>query len=272
MSKGATLNQPDWAAIADKFDLWLPQLAPVGEQLLSALDAQPGDRVLDVGSGTGEPALTLSRQWGQKLDIVGVDSAGPMVEVADRKVRQERLSGIHFEQMAAEKLSFPDNSFDRAISRFGVMLFEHPLEGAREVQRVLKPGGHFALAVWGSPETMRTLHWSYQVFKDRIAEEHVPPLARVTSLGDVDVLRELLEQAGFSDINIQSHTFHYQFTSFNEYWDTVEASDILKQQYDALPEDQRDAIRDEIAMFAHDFQNENGLHIPHDYLVATGRK
>ena len=52
----------------------------------------------------------------------------------------------------------------------------------------------------------------------------------------------------------------------------VEASDILKQQYDALPEDQRDAIRDEIAMFAHDFQSENGLHIPHDYLVATGFK
>jgi len=56
------------------------------------------------------------------------------------------------------------------------------------------------------------------------------------------------------------------------YWDIVEASDILKQQYDALPVEERKAIRDEVALFARDFQGENGLAIPHDYLIATGSK
>ena len=65
-------NQPDWGAIAEKFDLWLPHIAPVGESLLQALGARPGERILDPGSGTGEPALTLARRPGGQVDITGI--------------------------------------------------------------------------------------------------------------------------------------------------------------------------------------------------------
>jgi len=65
-------NQPDWGAIAEKFDLWLPHIAPVGESLLQALGARPGERILDPGSGTGEPALTLARRLGGQVDITGI--------------------------------------------------------------------------------------------------------------------------------------------------------------------------------------------------------
>jgi ubiquinone/menaquinone biosynthesis C-methylase UbiE len=265
-------NQPDWAAIAEKFDLWLPHIAPVGENLLQVLGARPGERILDLGSGTGEPALTLARCQRGRVDITGIDSAAPMVVVAQDKVNREGLENVHFQTMRAEDLDFPDDSFDRALSRFGVMLFDDPLRGTREMRRVLKPGGRFAIAVWSTPETMRTLYWSYQVFGDRIPPELAPPLPKVTSLGGAGVLDELLLLAGFRQFEITSHTFHYQFTSFDEYWDIVEASDILKQQYDALPAEERKEIRDEVALFARDFQGENGLAIPHDYLIATGIK
>ena len=119
---------------------------------------------------------------------------------------------------------------------------------------------------------MPTLYWSYQVFEDRIPPELAPPLPKVTSLGGAGVLDELLHLAGFNQFEITAHTFHYQFASFDEYWDIVEASDILRQQYEALPVEERKAIRDEVALFARDFQGENGLAIPHDYLIATGIK
>ena len=68
-------NQPDWDKIAEKFDIWLPQIAPVGESLLEALDAQPGDHIIDLGSGTGEPALTLARRTNGHIQIKGIDAA-----------------------------------------------------------------------------------------------------------------------------------------------------------------------------------------------------
>jgi ubiquinone/menaquinone biosynthesis C-methylase UbiE len=265
-------NQPDWDKIAEKFDIWLPQLAPVGEDLLEALDAQPGDHIIDLGSGTGEPALTLARRMNGHIQITGIDAAEGMIKVAQKKVANERLAGISFETMAAEKIAFADNSFDRALCRFGVMLFEDPLQGLKEIRRVLKPGGRFALAVWSTPESMRTLYWSYEVFKHRLEEDYHPPLAKVTSLGAPGMMDELMHEAGYQQFTVAAKTFHYQFPSFDDYWNAVEASDILKMQYDALPEDQRDSIRDEVGRFARDFIHEGNLVIPHEYLLVTGNK
>ena len=265
-------NQPDWNKIAEKFDIWLPQLAPVGEALLEALDAQPGDHIIDMGSGTGEPALTLARRLNGHIQITGIDAAEGMVKVAQNKVANERLPGINFSTMPAKKINFNNNHFDRALCRFGVMLFEDPLQGLKEMRRVLKPGGYFALAVWSTPETMRTMYWSYEVFRHRIDEDYHPPLAKVTSLGAPGIVENLLREAGFTEFTVVPKTFHYQFESFNAYWDAVEASDILKMQYDALPEDQRNGIRDEVGRFARDFIQDGNLVIPHEYLLVTGNK
>jgi len=267
----ANNNQPDWDKIAEKFDILLPQIAPVGEALLDELDAAPGDRILDLASGTGEPALTLARRQ-PDVQVIGIDAADGMVRVAQKKVAAEALRNIAFTTMAAERLDYGDNEFDKVLCRFGVMLFQEPLSGCREMYRVLKPGGRFALAVWSTPETMTTMHWAVRAFKDRVPEEHQPPMAKVTSLGHPGVLDDLLHSAGFTGFQITPRRFDYQFDSFDDYWNAMEASDILKQQFDALPESDRSTVRDEIARFARDFQTDHGLRIPHEYLLASGMK
>jgi ubiquinone/menaquinone biosynthesis C-methylase UbiE len=267
----ASDNQPDWDKIAEKFDIFLPQIAPVGEALLEALDARPGDKVLDLASGTGEPALTLARRRSE-VRITGIDAADGMVRVAQKKVAAEGLSNITFTAMPAERLAYGDGEFDKVLCRFGVMLFQDPLQGCREMYRVLRHGGRFALAVWSTPETMTTMNWAVQVFKDRLPEEHQPPMAKVTSLGQPGILDELLNKAGFTAFEVTPRRFDYQYASFEEYWDAIEASDILKQQFDALPAAVRGTVRDEIARFARDFQTDHGLVIPHEYLLAVGTK
>lgn len=269
---GVKDNQPDWDKIGEKFDMWLPQLQDAGDALIERLDAQAGDRVIDIASGTGEPALTLARKMRGKIEIVGVDAAQGMITIASRKVEQQGLKGISFFTMPAESLAYEDASFDRVLCRFGVMLFEDSLAGTKEIHRVLKAGGHFAIAVWNTPESMPTLHWTYQVMAPRLPEDVHPPLAKATSLGGPGVLEDLLKKAGFSNFEIETRVLNYQFDSFDEYWDLVEASDILKMQYDALPEDERATVRDEIGQLARDFVGEGKFVVPHEYLIAYGSK
>jgi SAM-dependent methyltransferase len=264
-------NQPDWDRIAEKFDVFLPQLAPVGEALLEALKAVPGDRVLDVASGTGEPALTLARREPGVI-VTGIDAAEGMVRAARKKVAAERLPNITFRTMAAERLDFADESFDKVMCRFGVMLFEDPLAGCREIRRVLKPGGRFAFAVWSSPEMMTTMQWAARAFRGRVPDDRLPPIDLATRFGRPGALDLLLGEAGFSRFDITPHRFDYQYESFEAYWDAMEDSEINRQQFDALPEHERDSVRDEFACIARDFHTDHGLVIPHEYLLAAGER
>jgi ubiquinone/menaquinone biosynthesis C-methylase UbiE len=265
-------SQINWDLVAEKFDMWLPQLKPVGDALLDALNIQKGDRVIDIASGTGEPAITLSKRMNGSVKIIGIDAADGMVRAAQRKVIKESLMNISFQCMPAERLIFDNESFNRAVCRFGVMLFNDPLQGLKEMHRVLKGNGSFAIAVWSAPETMPVMYWSYEVFKKRLPKEKHPPLAKITSLGAPGILKGLLADAGFKRFSIERKSFNYQFDSFDEYWDIAEASDILKQQFDSLPESERGKIRDEVRYFARDFVHSGGLTIPHEYLLANGIK
>ena len=265
-------TQPDWDKIAEKFDLWLPYLAPVGEALLDALEARRGEVILDVAAGTGEPALSLVRRLRGNLVVEGVDAANGMVKVAQAKAKQEGWTNLRFSCMPAERLDFPAHHFDRAMCRFGVMLFDHPQKGLEEILRVLKPGGRLVSAVWGPPASMTTLYWAHLAFRDRLPEDKQPPLVKATSLGAPGILLGLLETAGFTRCIVQYFDFHYRFSSFAEYWRLVETSGIMKMQFDALTPALLTVVREEIAGYAQAHMHEEQLIIPHQAVLATAYK
>ncbi|MDH3327056.1 MAG: class I SAM-dependent methyltransferase [Gammaproteobacteria bacterium] len=264
-------SQPDWHKMAEKFDLWLPHIAPVGNAMLDVLESKSGDKILDIASGTGEPALTLARNI-SSVNIVGVDAAEGMVNVAQAKVEKEGLTNISFNVMPVEQLNYADNSFDHIICRFGVMLFQDPLAGLKEMYRVLKPGGSFVIAVWGARDKMPTMAWGYEAFKGKVSADDMPPLAIATSLGEPGVIDDILKQASFTDFQVERKYFNYDFKSFDEYWSLIESSDILKRQFDALAESEHASVRNEISEFADEFSTESGMKVPHEYLLVYGRK
>jgi ubiquinone/menaquinone biosynthesis C-methylase UbiE len=262
-------NQPDWNVVAERFDLWLPYIAPANTDLLAALDPGYGETILDVACGTGEPALTLARRVGD-AKITAVDAAEGMLGVARKKAENEGLTDITFECMPAEQLTFPDNHFDAVSCRFGVMLFDDPAAGLKQIQRVLKPGGRYALAVWGPAETQSSFKLISDVIDPLMEEGKKTPLAKISSLGAPGGFEDALKGAGFNDITVTRHDLIYRFKDFSEWWELLLNSAVLSVQIDALSSEQLADVTAELERRSHEYLVDGTLLLPHTYLVAGG--
>jgi len=116
--------------------------------LIADAQVERGQTVLDVAMGPGEPSLSVAAVVGAEGKVCGIDPVAGMVAAARRAAERLALKNVQFEVAFADQLPFAADTFDAVISRFGVMFFPSPVDGVREMLRVLKPGRRLALAVW----------------------------------------------------------------------------------------------------------------------------
>ncbi|MBL8730273.1 MAG: methyltransferase domain-containing protein [Planctomycetes bacterium] len=126
-------------------------LAPHGDSIVDHLRPAAADHVLDVAAGTGEPGLTIARRLGAGR-VVLTDLAEGMLRVAKDKATDAGLTNVEFRHVDACELPFADATFDAVSCRLGFMFFPDMQLAAKEMVRVLKPGGRLATTVWGAPE------------------------------------------------------------------------------------------------------------------------
>ena len=162
-----TRQQAMWAS--GDFAVIGVTLQLVGESLCEAVDVEAGSSVLDVACGNGNAALAAARRGCQ---VTGLDYVPQLLQRAAERARAERLA-IEFVEGDAERLPFADASFDVALSTYGVMFAPDQVQAARELTRVVKPGGKIGLANW-TPEG-----FIGQLLK--VVGQHVPPPAGVAS-------------------------------------------------------------------------------------------
>src|SRR5262249_1592288 len=142
---------------------------PVTDALVEDAGVRQGHSVLDVATGPGEPALSITDVIGPTGAVAGVDAAPAMIEVARRKAERMRLTNATFQVAAADNLPFEAQTFDSVICRFGAMFFPSPVDSLRELVRVLKPAARMALAVWSVLERNPFQH----VVSD-VVGKHIP--------------------------------------------------------------------------------------------------
>lgn len=141
-----------WTAQAAAWDRWADPLERMAERfnqpMVEAAGAKPGERVLDLASGVGEPGLTLYKAIQPGGTLVLSDLAEAMIRGASRRFQARGLAAGAIVQ-DAQRLAFADRSFDLVTCRFGIMFFPEPRAALDEVARVLVPGGRTVFAVWG---------------------------------------------------------------------------------------------------------------------------
>lgn len=146
----------NWAERAAAWRRWHPTLAEwwrgVTDLIVARAEPRPGMRILDLASGTGEPALTIAPFVGPGGVVTATDIIPEMVAIAAENAAAEGIVNLRAEQADAAALPFPDESFDRVTCRFGVMYFPDVPRALDEVRRVLRPGGRAVFAVWGPLE------------------------------------------------------------------------------------------------------------------------
>lgn len=164
-----TASAPYWEKHRDIIQ---HMFAPVSPALADEAHIAAGQSVPDVATGQGEPALSPAAIVGPQGRVFGVDPILGMVEATRRAADHPGFANTQFEVAFADRLPYPDASFDAVVSRFGVMFFPSPADGIREMLRVVKPWGRLTLAVWCSAER-NPFHWALA----RVVRKHVdtPP-------------------------------------------------------------------------------------------------
>ena len=209
---------------------------------------RPGDRVLDIACGTGDPTLAAAARVGPSGSVLGVDLSAEMLEVA--RELAAGLDQIEFRCAAAESLDL-SSSFDRVTIRWGLMFMADPAACLASAHRALVPDGVLAVACWASPAYNPWATVLATVLRRHVAVP--PPPAGFTgpfSLDDPDRLHALIAAAGFDRIAIEAVALPMsdleRGADFVEY--RLDTAGPLASLFRSLPLDQQDAIAEEMAL------------------------
>jgi ubiquinone/menaquinone biosynthesis C-methylase UbiE len=173
--------------------------APAAERLLAAAAPVPGERVLDVGTGTGIVARRVAPLVGPTGTVAGVDASAGMLSVARETAAREDIP-ISWHEGLAESLPFPDASFDLVLCQFALMFFNDVPTALAEMRRVLTPDGRAVLSVFQAID----LHPFYAALDQAIERRlGIPAVAAIFSLSDADALGEAISRAGFREVEIE---------------------------------------------------------------------
>jgi SAM-dependent methyltransferase len=246
--------------------------APVSHWMIDAIMPQPGERVLELAAGLGETGMLAAELVAPMGGVIVSDQAEAMLGGARERAVAQGLSNVEFRVLNAEWIDLPVASIDAVLCRWGYMLMADPLAALTDTRRVLRPGGRIALAVWDSVEHNPWALLPAQVLSERsLGTPSSPGTPGPFALGDGDRVLELLEQAGFAEIRLQTLELHRRHTSFEELWDST--LDLSRVFHDAVLDNPEPEIAEIHAALADLFTPytaaDGSLDIPGRTLVAS---
>jgi ubiquinone/menaquinone biosynthesis C-methylase UbiE len=245
---------------------------PVSQWMVHAIDPQPGHRVLELAAGLGETGFRVAELVAPIGGVITSDQSEAMLQGARMRASELGLSNVEFQVLNAEWIDLPVASVDAVVCRWGYMLMTDTLAALRETRRVLRPQGRLALAVWGPiVENPWAALPATELYERGLAPPVQPGEPGPFALGERGRVRELLEQAGFAEIDVEALDLRQRAASFQEIWDTT--LDLSRNFHDAVlarPQPEIDAIHASLeGRFAPYTAGDGSVSVPMRTLVAV---
>jgi len=195
---------PKWVAYEELLDT---QIRPLGEAAMDRAGIHEGDRVLDVGCGTGQTSIELARRVGARGAVTAVDISAPMLARARARAASAAVPNVDFLEADAQTQRFAPESVDVCFSRFGVMFFAAPDAAFANLHQALRPDGRLGFVCW---QQLPDNPWMFVPFMAAAPHLTLPPPPAPDAPGpfafaNQDRVRGILERAGFGDVAFEDH-------------------------------------------------------------------
>jgi ubiquinone/menaquinone biosynthesis C-methylase UbiE len=273
-------SKPDWG---NQFRLvasekWKAKSAAMGQAVTDALVkfARPvlGMQVLDLASGTGEPAISLASSVGEHGHVTALDLSADLLEIAAQRARTRGLKNFTTQQADAHSLSFSDNSFDLATSRFGVMFFRDPVLALRELRRVLRPGTRACFLAWGpfdQPYWQSTMGVVHRHVGGPLLQPGAPDPFRFAAPGS---LSQILRDAEFSAVEEDTKTLPWTWPGpVEELWEYAQAVSVpFRAMLERVPAEKWPAIHADVHAAVREYSDGEKIAFGASVVLASGRK
>ncbi|HEU5297140.1 MAG TPA: methyltransferase domain-containing protein [Burkholderiaceae bacterium] len=242
--------------------------------MLDLARIQPGQRILDIAAGAGEPAVSAAERVGPGGYVLATDISEGIVELALQVARERGLEQIEARAVDGEKLDLPDASFDAVLCRLGLMYMPHPVTALHEWRRALTAGGRVAVVVFSTPD--RNPWGAMPASIIRLRARLPPPVAGQPgpfSLGGRGVLEDVFRQAGFADPEVHAVPVPHRAPSAAEYVRVArEAFGAFNAMMAHLPPPERESVWNEIEGSMRTFESPDGFEVPGECLVGAATK
>jgi len=234
-----------YAAAADHYGL--PALSfwdRFGAATVARLPMAPGQRVLDLCCGAGASALPAARAVGPGGQVLGVDLATPLLELARARAAGEGLANVEFRRCDATRTQLPDGSFDAVVCVFGVFFVRDMTAFAAEMWRLVRPGGMLAITTWG-PGLFEPANGQFWETVGAIAPSLYKAFNPWDEITTTVALAELLARAGAAQPAVVAVPGRHHLDHPDQFWDIVLGTGY-RGTVDALSQEERDSVQDRL--------------------------
>jgi len=248
-------------------------MIPMSDRLIERIAAKKGEKILDVGCGGGITTLKLAALAGEDGGVLGVDVSRQIIDVAIK--RAEDSANIEFQHSDAASTEFGENKFDLITSRFGVMFFDDPVAAFKNLHLSLKPTGRLVFLCWRTPQEnpwmAEPAAATFQILPPPM-EKPAPTDPGPFSLGEAEHLTNVLQLAGFTNINLDPVDLSLPMSSVDTAVGFLTrlgpAADALKEASD----DQRVEVIAAIRSVMEKYSNVDGVLAPAATWIVSASK